>query len=123
MSGPNTWAKATVVNNTGTEIKNVELRHRYDTDHYDNKSWEKLSAGEEGEPFAVGYWTGAFRTGKDYWWVRFEEAGNVRICKENFYCFLKSEDANQIVKCEVTLDKMIVHCPKSSSCQVSLQQV
>lgn len=88
MSNPNSWATATVKNDWGSPISMVTLKHRYDTDHYDKKSWERLDNGETGESFGVGFWTGAFRTGKDYWKIIFEADGVLWTCKDNFYCFL-----------------------------------
>lgn len=128
MSDPNTWATATVENGMGSQISRVELRHRYDTDHYDHGKWPVIDNGAKGEPvFSVGYWTGAFRTGYDYWWITFEEGGNTWVCKENFYCYLKEADAGGTVICKVyksgSSAKMDVICPKSSSCTVSLQRI
>jgi hypothetical protein len=124
MSSPNTWAAATVKNDWGSDIANVELHHRYDHDHYDDKAWASLTPGESGEPFAVGYWTGFGRTGYDYWLVRFEADGQRWTCKGNFYCFLTDEDAGGTVYCRVYKDgdagKMEVVCPVSSSATVSL---
>ena len=74
MSDPNTWAKATVVNDWGGQITNVYLDHRYDEDHFDKGHWNFIDNGRQGEPtFDVGYWTGFLRTGKDYWVIRFTD--------------------------------------------------
>lgn len=124
MSNPNTWANVLVVNAFGSKIFNVELKHRYDTDHYDQGSWGVIENGAQSSSFKVGYWTGFGRTGKDYWKIQFEAGGQVWSCKTNFYCFLTGDDANKTVKIRVYKDgssgKMEVQCPGSSNCTVSL---
>lgn len=122
MSTPNTWAKAAVKNDFGTEIHNVTLKHRYDNDHYDKGSWDAIPSGEESSAISVGYWTGFLRTGKDYWWISFEALGKIWTCKSNFYCFLREDD--DYVRIIVSRDgdnaKMYVDCPVSGDCTVSL---
>ena len=54
MSTPNTWAKATVRNDWGGAISNVQLKHRYDNDHFDEKSWEFIADQSQGDSFDVG---------------------------------------------------------------------
>jgi hypothetical protein len=124
MSAPNSWAKATVKNDWGSTISIVKLNHRYDNDHYDAKSWPSIDNGKSGDTFDVGFWTGFGRTGKDYWLISFEVDGKIWTCKDNFYCFLTSDDKNGSVTCRVYKDgdegKMQVICPKSGNCTVSL---
>jgi len=124
MSSPNSWAKATVQNEWGMTISIVNLKHRYDKDHYDENSWTSIENGQSGEPFDVGFWTGFGRTGRDYWKISFEADGKIWTCKDNFYCSLKENDKNGLVKCRVYKDgnqgKMEVVCPTSSNCTVSL---
>lgn len=121
---PNTWAKAVVKNNWGSDIKVVSFQHRYDRDHYDSRQWDIIPNGTKTEPVKVGYWTGFGRTGYDYWFISFVADGKVWFCKENFYCFLTKKDANQTVVLTVYRDgnqgKMKVDCPKSSDCTVAL---
>jgi hypothetical protein len=125
MGTPNTWARATVKNDWGSEISIINLKHRYDNDHYDEHSWPSIDQGASGESFKVGYWTGFGRTGKDYWLITFEADGKLWSCKDNFYCFLTSDDENMEVVCRVYQEngngKMEVMCPGSSNCTVSLQ--
>ena len=125
MSGPNTWAKAVVKNETGTMIFNVTLKHRYDTDHYDQGRWGTIANGRESSAIEVGYWTGFGRTGYDYWWIKFEAFGKVWTCKTNFYCFLTPADAGKVVPLRVYMDgdngKMDVETPGSRGCTVSLE--
>ena len=121
---PNTWAKAAVKNDWGSEISNVELHHRYDNDHKDDGSWDSIENGQTGETFDVGYWTGFLRTGYDYWLVKFEADGKSWTCKDNFYCFLTGDDQGGTIVCRVYKDggegKMEVKCPQSSSATVGL---
>jgi hypothetical protein len=124
MDTPNSWAKATVKNDWGSVISNVELHHRYDTKHFDDKSWASLSDREQGDTFNVGYWTGFGRTGYDYWLIKFEADGKIWTCKDNFYCFLTDDDIGGTVICRVykkgDAGKMDVICPESSNATVSL---
>lgn len=124
MSTPNSWAKANVKNDFGEKIFNVTLNHRYDSDHYDNESWDSLDNGETSSDFSVGYWTGFGRTGKDYWFIQFEAGGRIWTCKDNFYCYLTADDKNKAVTCRVYKDgsdgKMEIICPRSSNCTASL---
>lgn len=124
MSAPNSWAKATVKNDWGSEIFHVELNHRYHHDHYDVKTWESISNGSNGDHFDVCFSTGFGRAGKDYWLISFEAEGKIWTCKDDFYCFLTKDDKGSTVTCRVYKDddkgKMEVICPKSRSCKVSL---
>ncbi|HFE2915044.1 TPA: hypothetical protein ACF3A8_005392 [Klebsiella pneumoniae] len=124
MSEPNSWATAFVRNNWGEEITNITLNHRYDNDHYDSKSWEAISSDSQSDGLAVGFWTGFGRTGRDYWHITFEAGGLIWTCKENFYCYLTSEDKDGEVICRLYKNgndgKMDIICPKSSGCTVSL---
>ncbi|MBS0639509.1 MAG: hypothetical protein JSS43_06530 [Proteobacteria bacterium] len=127
MKTPNSWANATVLNDWGSSITNVRLYHRYDTDHFDENAWPILHPNEAGAPFRVGYWTGLLRTGLDYWKIEFVAGGHAFTCKDDFYCFLKAKDRDQLVTCRVYRDglhpKMDVVCPASSHCSVSLVPV
>lgn len=124
MSKPNTWTKATVKNDWGSSITNVQLSHRYDTDHYDIHSWDLIDNQKSGSIFKVGYWTGTARTGVDYWLISFEADEKTWTCKGSFYCYLTDDDKSGTVECRVYKDgnkgKMEVICPKSSNCTVSL---
>jgi hypothetical protein len=123
-SEPNTWAYASVQNDWGKPIDAVYLWHRYDTDHYDAGNWVGLGKGEDSPSIRVGYWTGLFRTGYDYWRISFEVDGVIWTCKDDFYCFLKYDDAERQVRCRVYREgnegKMEVRCPVSTNCTVSL---
>jgi hypothetical protein len=125
MSDPNTWASATVVNEWGSQITDVYLDHRYDEDHFDKGHWNFIDNGKQGDPsFAVGYWTGFLRTGKDYWVVRFTDSkGGVWTNKPNFYCFLTADDANKLVKCRVKDQTLYIEPASSSSCSVALYRI
>ncbi len=124
MSEPNTWAMATVKNNWGTVIKNVKLKHRYEQDYIHEQKWPVMNHGQSGVSFRVEYETGFLSTGYDYWLVEFEADGKLWTCKDNFYCFLTSDDAEGKVICRVDkkgdAGEMKVICPKSSSAIVSL---
>lgn len=124
MSTPNSWTTVYIENNWGEEITNVTLKHRYDTDHYDEKSWNTINNGEHSDSMTVGFWTGFGRTGRDYWQISFEADGLIWTCKDNFYCFLTSDDVNKNVICRLYKDgnngKMDVICPVSSGCTVSV---
>jgi Up-Regulated in long-lived daf-2 len=125
MSDPNTHATAAVKNSWGSGITEVMLHHRYDEDHFDNGSWNFINNGDSGSPpLSVGYNTGTFRTGKDYWSISFkDDKGATWQNKPNFYCFLTKDDANQLVVCEVKDEKLYIKPAKSSSCTVSLYRV
>ena len=125
MSKPNSWAKAEVKNYWGGKITNIQLIHRYDNDHFDSHSWEYLDNGITSSSFDVGFWTGLGRTGKDYWLIKFEADGKIWTCKDNFSCFLTSDDKDKIVSCHIYKEgekgKMEVICPVSGTCTVSLR--
>ena len=120
MSTPNSWCPVEVVNNTGVDITAVTLKHRYDTDHYDEKTWPQIKSGATAGGLNVGFWTGPLRTGYDYWQIFFSWAGASYTCKDNFYCFLTKDDVGGLVRIELTLSNMKVVPPKSSYCNVSL---
>jgi hypothetical protein len=123
MSDPNTWAKATVQNNWGSQITNVFLYHRYDEDHFDQGHWDNIDNGSEGSSFNVGYWTGLWRTGKDYWLVEFTADDGTWTCKPNFYCYLTEDDKDKLVVCSVQKESLKVAPPESSNCSVSLYRI
>lgn len=121
MSTPNSWCPVEVVNNTGVDITAVTLKHRYDNDHCDKKTWSQIRSGATAGGLEVGFWTGFLRTGKDYWQIFFSWSGASYTCKDNFYCFLTKDDVGGLVRIELTLSNMQVVPPTSSSCNVSLQ--
>jgi hypothetical protein len=125
MSGPNSWLPVELKNDWGSEITDVTLNHRYDTDHYDNHTWGKIETGGKEGGMQAGFWTGFLRTGKDYWNVQFRADGHNWTCKDNFYCFLTSDDADsgQPVVLTISKDNLNVAPPKSSHCDVTLNQV
>ena len=120
MSTPNSWCPVEVVNNTGVDITEVTLNHRYDTDHYDKKTWPQIPSGGIATGLTVGFWTGAFRTGKDYWQISFSYSGSTYTCKGDFYCFLTKDDVDRLVRVELTFSEMKVVPPRSSSCTVAV---
>ncbi|SFC89036.1 hypothetical protein [Streptomyces aidingensis] len=125
MAVPNSWLPVEVVNNWGGTITSLTANHRYDTDHYDHHSWESVENGKTASGMQAGFWTGFLRTGKDYWNVVFRADGQNWTCKENFYCFLTSDDASSGRAVRLTISKNNLHVapPESSSCDVSLHQV
>ena len=120
MSTPNSWCPVEVINNTGADITAVTLKHRYDTDHYDEKTWPQIQSGATAGGLRVGFWTGPFRTGKDYWQILFSYSGANYTCKDNFYCFLTKDDVGGLVRIELTFSEMKVVPPRSSNCTVAL---
>ncbi|OLE25742.1 MAG: hypothetical protein AUG49_10005 [Catenulispora sp. 13_1_20CM_3_70_7] len=124
VSDPNSWTPVKVTNNTGGEITSLLVKHRYDTDHYDEKKWSYIQDGTVVDGLTAGYWTGPFRTGKDYWYVEFEVDGKKYSCKDTFYCFLTSADADSHNPVMLTVSKgdMTVNPPRSSGCQVKINQ-
>ena len=120
MSTPNSWCPVEVVNNTGVDITAVTLKHRYDADHYDEKTWPQIQSGATAGGLMVGFWTGFGRTGRDYWQILFSWSDAAYTCKDDFYCFLTKDDVGGLVRIEVTLSDMKVVPPTSSSCTVSL---
>ena len=125
MSDPNAWSPVVVKNSWGSEMTNVQVSHRYDSDHYDHHTWNAIRSGDEVGGMQAGYWTGFGRTGKDYWHITFQSDGHVWTCKDNFYCFLTSADAKsgKAVVLEIKKTEMDVVPPESSGCYVSLNQV
>jgi hypothetical protein len=115
MSKPNSWAKVAVKNDWGGKITNIQLNHRYSNDHFDSHHWKYLDADTISSLYNVGFWTGFGRTGKDYWMIKFEADGKIRTCKDNFYCFLTSDDKDKKTTCRVYKDgeksKMEIICP------------
>lgn len=121
---PNSWSPVILKNEWGCDITDVTLSHRYDTDWYDTKDWPIIPSGGTGTGLRAGYWTGTFRTGKDYWHITFKAVNSgVWSCKDNFYCFLTKSDKDDTVTITVKPKKMHVEPPKSSSCDVGLSQV
>ncbi|RKH42099.1 hypothetical protein D7X12_16710 [Corallococcus sicarius] len=91
-------ANCVVVNQWGGTITNVQLRHRYSNNpsYQQQGNWPSLAENVTSSSFQAIFWTGA--TGHDYWWVQFEDDnGKIWSCKQNFYCTLKSSDANTTV--------------------------
>jgi hypothetical protein len=87
---------AVVVNNWDRNgLRGVTFRHRYrnDPDNEQKRTWDNLPYGVISSPaLDVIYYTGAF-TGFDYWWVEFTDSNGQRwTCKDNFYCYLTSDD-------------------------------
>lgn len=125
MSNPNSWLSVEVINQTGADITNVNLKHRYDTDHYDEKTWADIKNEARAGGLQVGFWTGFGRTGYDYWQIFFNCEGETFTCKDNFYCYLTKDDAKSegVVQIKLTLSKMYVEPPKSSSAYVSLSKI
>lgn len=125
MSNPSNWLPVVVRNQWGGTVSSLTANHRYDRDHYDNDTWEKLENGAEATGMQAGFWTGFLRTGKDYWNVVFRADGQNWTCKDDFYCFLTSEDAESGGPVILTISKSNLHVapPKSSSCDVALHQV
>ncbi|MFF5014771.1 hypothetical protein [Streptomyces sp. NPDC001165] len=125
MSNPSNWLPVVVRNQWGGTISSLTANHRYDRDHYDNDTWETLENGKEATGMQAGFWTGFLRTGKDYWNVVFRADGQNWTCKDDFYCFLTSEDAESGGPVILTISKNNLHVapPKSSSCDVELHQV
>jgi hypothetical protein len=117
------WIDVRVTNNTGTEVTHLTVKHRYDTDHYDEQSWSVVADGQVVTGLRAMFWTGTFRTGKDYWYIEFIADGTKYSCKDNFYCFLTSDDAESGEPVMLTFSKgdLTVNPPRSSGCQVSVQ--
>ena len=114
-----------VINETDSEISNLDYQHRYDSDVYNLGHLDQLAPGDEKVVGEATFWTGFGRTGYDYWWVQFDRDGKRYTCKSNFYCYLTSSDADHLslgVKLILTKDKMVVRPPVSSSCSVSLYE-
>ncbi|MGD1852608.1 MAG: hypothetical protein ACFB2W_00015 [Leptolyngbyaceae cyanobacterium] len=128
MSDPNSWSPIQVKNEWGGTITNVQVHHRYDDDHYDKHTWPSLTNNETGSGMQAGYWTGFGRTGKDYWQVTFDADGGVYTNKNNFYCYLTSDDSDSGGAVILTIQSvgglnLHVAPPKSGSCNVSLDKV
>jgi hypothetical protein len=124
MSDPNSWTPVKVTNNTGSEMTSLFVQHRYDTDHYDEKTWSYVADGSVVDGLTAGYWTGPLRTGKDYWYVEFQLDGSTYSCKDNFYCFLTKDDADSHNPVMLTISEgdMTVNPPKSSGCEVKINK-
>ncbi|MDJ1135128.1 hypothetical protein [Streptomyces iconiensis] len=123
MAEPNSWSPVQVVNRWGGTLYEVAVGHRYDEDHYDNHSFGTMENGQNKGGMSAGYWTGFGRTGKDYWHVSFRSDDGRWSCKENFYCFLTSDDVNHTVTLTITRGNLNVKPPSSSPCDVSLWRV
>lgn len=86
-------ANCCVVNQWGSTVTNVTLRHRYSNSpsYQQQGSWPTLAQNAVSSTFQAIYWTGA--TGHDYWWIQFEDDnGKIWTCKQNFYCTLDASD-------------------------------
>ncbi|MFK8009388.1 MAG: hypothetical protein AB8H03_23710 [Saprospiraceae bacterium] len=123
MGKPNAHAKCCVKNDWGAEITNINVTHRYDNDHTDSKHYDRIEQGATSDTFNIGYWTGTFRSGKDYWYIEFTDStGTTWNCKSNFYCYLTDADKGKTITLVITNHNMEVDCPDSSDCNVSLHQ-
>lgn len=116
-----------VKNLTGKVISDITFLHRYDSDVYNNGHLDTLGVNDIDNIGQADFWTGLFRHGVDYWWIKFKIDGVYKTCKANFYCYLTSEDADYIKKhpngyvlLKLEENKMTVIPPKSSSASVSL---
>ncbi|RKG89963.1 hypothetical protein D7V88_11850 [Corallococcus terminator] len=86
-------ANCVVVNQWGSAISGVTLRHRYNNDpsYQQQGNWPSLAQNATSSSFPATYWTGAI--GHDYWWVQFQDDnGKIWTCKQNFYCTLDASD-------------------------------
>lgn len=122
---PNSSSSVYLTNDWGSRISNVKINHRYDTDHYDSNAWTYLDyTPNPSFAFNAGYWSGFMRTGHDYWKIDFDAEGKTWTIKDNFYCFLTSDDKNKQTNIRVFQDKgqgkVDIKCPSSSGCTVQL---
>ncbi|KAM5345152.1 hypothetical protein ACJ41O_011014 [Fusarium nematophilum] len=63
-------AQATIRNNTGNTIVGVGVIHKYSDDYKHEHQWGIIQPGELApETMEVEYNTGAFTTGRDWWYV------------------------------------------------------
>ncbi|RFU38030.1 hypothetical protein DZF91_29795 [Actinomadura logoneensis] len=110
--------------NTGAEVTNLHVQHRYDRDHYDDKEWTEAKDGDVLTGLSATFWTGFIRTGVDYWWIKFTCEGKTYTCKDDFYCYLTADDGESGGPVMITFSRgsMTVNPPKSSSCQVTVYE-
>ncbi|KJZ74307.1 hypothetical protein HIM_06313 [Hirsutella minnesotensis 3608] len=58
-----------VHNKTPYTITEVEVQHKYSNNYKNRHSWESIPSGQKSVTFEVEYNTGAFTTGRDWWFV------------------------------------------------------
>lgn len=62
-------ANVKIVNDTGARIRAVSIVHKYSDNYTNTKTWDVLESGARSSAMPVQYNTGAFTTGRDWWWV------------------------------------------------------
>ena len=62
-------ANVQVVNDTGELIDYVRVIHKYSDNYCNTECWTKLAPGTASSPMQVDYHTGAFTTGRDWWFI------------------------------------------------------
>jgi hypothetical protein len=72
-------ANAVVVNNTGRTLRSVHVLHKYSDDYKNSRDWGALQPGESSSPLTVDYTTGFLTTGRDWWVVTWEYAGEQKV--------------------------------------------
>jgi hypothetical protein len=121
----NTNATITLTNNF-SGAANVTLTHEYSDEGLYSNRWLNIPPGTSGNSrWQVGYNTGLFRYGKDYWSIQVEVQSGEQsgVWRSNtFQCTLKSEDANQVVQVAVAPSGMQITKP-SGNWQQPLQKI
>ena len=114
-------SKVIVCNFTNKRIA-INIKHRYDEDSYDNFKTVVLEADERDNLGEVTYWTGVFRTGSDYWTIKFDLLDDVQNAEIiDFECKLRAADAQsrQDIYVKVYIDRIEITKPNTGSCGLS----
>jgi hypothetical protein len=116
----------TFENGWGINLFTVTIRHRQGNsyDRQEERTYEHVQPGETVGPMAIKYTTGV-GSPFDYWWIKIQaENGSTYTCKDNFYCYISSDDDGKVkLRADGASRNLYVTFSKSSGCSVSLSGV
>lgn len=113
--------QVSISNQFGSELRNISLRHRMHNETSGEEFVKVTSLKNDGASSyqTIHYMTG-IGSGYDYWYVQFEDAHEGTYhCKDNFYCNLTKDDADQNIIVTLLKSEMSLTMP-SNGCKVSL---
>lgn len=113
-------------NSWGVDLASLTVRHRRGNDpgKQEETTFYNVMSGQKVGPLDITYTTG-IGSPFDYWWVKFVTVtGTTFSMKENFYCYISSDDDGTVnLRLEGSDSCMYVTFSSSSGCYVSIYKV